>query len=93
MFKVKRNLQYNKDGVDGNSLERYCHALREITRLKEQLNIEEQHAKVLGDLITYLALHLPNPATDPTLKRATKEASDLNKTVAATVISSPLYHI
>lgn len=71
--------------MDGNTFERYCQALKEAVRLREQLKAEKQHAEVLGNLATYLMLHLPDPANDPIMKQARKEASTLQQTIKATV--------
>lgn len=78
-------LAKDREGMEGNTYECYCQALREAERLKEKLKVEQQHSRVLSELITYLALHLPNPATDPSLRKAIKEASDLKKTITTTV--------
>lgn len=63
-------LAKEREGMDGNTFERYCRALREVARLKEKLGIEKQHAEVLGSLSTYLMLYLPDPTNDPSVKQA-----------------------
>ena len=63
----------------------YVKALDDVQQLRGKLNTLYQHAALLGELITYLMLHLPNPASDPILKQVQVEASNHDRTITITV--------
>ena len=78
-------LAKEKEGMDGNSFERYCKALRDAVKLREKLAVEKQHAEVLGNMALYFMLNLPDPDKNPLVIRARKEEAALLKTIKMTV--------
>ncbi len=75
----------HQQAMDGGTFGVYVKALDDVLQLRRKLRVLGQHAEVIGGLVTYLMLHLPNPANDPILRQARKEASDHNRVITTTV--------
>ena len=63
----------------------YAKALNEVLELREKIKLLHQHAEVIGDMLAYLLLHLPNPANDPIVRQAHNEVSDHDWLITTTV--------
>jgi hypothetical protein len=78
-------IKHEHQTTTGEDFGVYITALNNAQQLREKIKIQHQHAAVLGDLVTYLMLHLPNAASDPILKQAQREVTDHNRTITTTV--------
>ena len=75
----------HKEAMDGNTFGQYSGALDDVVRLRKKMEVQQQHSSVLRDMISFLMLHLPDPANDPTLKQAMKQVSDHERAITSTV--------
>ena len=78
-------LAKQSSGMDGNTFDRYCKALKESAALRLKLRSQQMHAEVLGNHTTFLMFNLPDPSNDPVLLHLRKEESSVLQEISATV--------
>ena len=70
------------EGLGGASFQRHIAALKQLSHLKEQHEVEQQKANLLTQLATYLSLTVPEPQQNLTVQRLRQEASAAQRGLA-----------
>ncbi len=63
------------EGIGGASFQRHIAALKKLSALREEQEVEQQQASLVTQMATYLSLTVPGAQQHPSVQRLRQEAS------------------
>lgn len=81
----------SNDSESGESFARYSAALAKLSAKERELQSRKQHAEAVEQIITYLALVLPNPESNQQLVSVRQEVVEGRQQIEALVSTCKCY--